>query len=97
MHLEIERQHMESSELEMHMGKTVNKVSMQGPYDRMVAEKEGEDIRRPLPAGRHPGRRTVKQSPRPSRSPLPFSAQADPECVDGAVSGCGRRLRSAHL
>ena len=41
MDLEIERQHMESTELEMQMGKTVNKVSMQGHYDRMVTEKEG--------------------------------------------------------
>ena len=40
MHLEIERQRMKTTEVTTHMGKTVNKVSMQGPYDRMVAEKE---------------------------------------------------------
>ena len=48
MHLEIARQHMESTELEMHMimGKTVNKASMQGPYDRVITEKEGRNYRK---------------------------------------------------
>ena len=44
MHLELERQHVNTREQKLHAGNAGKEVAMQGPYGQVVTEKEGRHL-----------------------------------------------------